>query len=130
MRMILLSLVVLASTVSHATDPVKRKTIPFAFHGDWALEGRNCGLGPSDSGNMRITARKVTQFEMVGKVTGVKVFDPGTVWVESRITHNNTAYNAVDTFNNIEIMTLSSDKQQLTTGEHSDISVYKRCNYD
>jgi hypothetical protein len=126
MRIILLSLV-FVSTVSFATDAAQRKKIPAAFNGDWVLEGSNCAVGPSDSGNMRITARKVIQFEILGKVTGVKVFDPQTVWVTSRITHNNTAYNGVDTFNNTEIMTLSSDKQQLTIGEQSDISVYKRC---
>ncbi len=127
MRFLLSFLILIAATTAGVASPLKRKTMPVAFHGDWVLETRECGVGPSDSGNMRIAARKVNLFESVGKVTRVTVIDPHTIWVESRVTHSNNAYNSVDTFNNVEIMSLSTDKQLLTTGDHSFNSVYKRC---
>jgi hypothetical protein len=110
-----------------AAKPVVRTSIPKSFQGNWALETRDCAIGPSDSGNMRITAKKVTQFEMVGKVMRVTIVDRRTVWLKSRITHNNSAYDSVEVFDNLEMMSLSPDGQKLTTGEGEVMSVYKRC---
>jgi hypothetical protein len=127
MRLILSLLVLMAAAGSDAASPVKRKTIPSAFHGDWVLETRECAVGPTDSGNMRISARKLSLFEMVGKVMHVTVVDPQNMWVKSRITHGNTAYNSVEVFDNLEMMSLSPDGQKLTTGEGEVMQVYKRC---
>ena len=127
MRLILPFLFLLVAADSYAASPVKRKAIPAAFHGDWALETRECAVGPADSGNLRMTARKVILFEMIGKVMHVTVVDPQTIWVKSRITHGNAAYNSVEVFDNLEMMSLSPDGQKLTTGEDEVMLVYKRC---
>jgi hypothetical protein len=104
-----------------AASAANKAVMPKAFQGDWALEQSQCAIGPADSGNMRITARTLVNFESVAKIDGVKHFGPQTVRVSSRVTHNG------GTFGSIEMMSLSTDKQRLTIGEHSDISVYKRC---
>ncbi len=120
-RFAMLSLALLATAAVGAAKPVKSTRIPAAFQGDWALEARNCAAGPVDSGNMRINARTIINFESKGKVERVMIFDSQTIRVESRVTHSNV------TFGSLEMMSLSSDKKQLTIGEHSDISVYTRC---
>jgi hypothetical protein len=121
MRFAMLSLALLIGTTADAAKPVKSTRVPVAFQGDWALDSRNCAPGPVDSGNMRITARTIINFESKAKVERVMILDPQTVRVESRVTHSNVA------FGSLEMMSLSSDKKQLTIGEHSDISVYTRC---
>jgi hypothetical protein len=121
MRFAMLSLVLLISTTADAAKPVKSTRVPAAFQGDWALDVKNCAPGPVDSGNMRITARTILNFESKGKVERVAILDPQTIRVESRVTYTDTS------FGNVEMMSLSSDKKQLTIGEHSDISVYTRC---
>ena len=70
---------------------------------------------------MRITARTIINFESKGKVERVMILDSQTIRIESRVTHSNV------TFGSLEMMSLSSDKKQLTIGEHSDISIYTRC---
>jgi hypothetical protein len=121
MRFAMLSLALLISTTADAAKPVKSTRVPAAFQGNWALDARNCAPGPVDSGNMRITARTIINFESKGKVERVMILDPQTIRVESRVTHSNV------TFGSLEMMSLSSDKKRLTIGEHSDISVYTRC---
>ena len=121
MRFALLSLVLLISTTADAAKPVKSTRVPTVFQGDWALDAKNCAPGPVDSGNMRITARTIINFESKGKVERVIILDSQTIRVESRVTHSNV------TFGSLEMMSLSSDKKQLTIGEHSDISIYTRC---
>jgi hypothetical protein len=121
MRLLLIALALLMADAAIAAKPAKRVGMPIAFQGDWALETRDCAAGPSDSGNMRIMARQIVQFESLGKVVRVEMLDPQTARVESRVTHGG------GTSGSIEMMSLSNDKQRLTIGEHSDISVYKRC---
>jgi hypothetical protein len=120
MRTGLLAILLLSGT-SAAAKPAANKTIPVAFLGDWALEGSVCAPGPADSGNMRITAKQITNFESVGQVIRVKKLDPHTIRVESRITHGGGDFGSID------MMTLSTNKARLTIGEMSDMSVYKRC---
>jgi hypothetical protein len=120
-RLAMLSLALLATAAAGAAKPVKSTRVPVAFQGDWALDSRNCAPGPVDSGNMRITARTIINFESKGKVERVTILDPQTIRVESRVTYTDTS------FGNIEMMSLSTDKKRLTIGEHSDISVYTRC---
>ncbi|MFM2409301.1 MAG: hypothetical protein RL481_129 [Pseudomonadota bacterium] len=127
MARIIAFLLLLIGGSAIAAKPVMRGSIPVAFQGDWALEGRDCALGISEKGKLRIAARKMTLFEMVGKVVRVTIVDPQTVWVKSRITHNNTAYGSVEIFDNLEMMSLSPDRQTLTTGEGEVMLVYKRC---
>jgi hypothetical protein len=121
MRLTLLSLALLSAGTSIAAKPVKRVSIPAAFQGDWALDTRECAVGPSDSGNMRISARKIWQFESLAIIARVEILDAQTLRVESRVTHNG------GTFGSVEMMSLSADRQRLTIGEMSDLSVYKRC---
>jgi hypothetical protein len=121
MRLTLCSLAVLVAGMAAAAQPQKRASMPLAFQGDWALENRDCAMGPSDSGNMRISARQISLFESVGNIVRVDTLDPRTLRVESRVAHGD------GTSGSIEMMSLSSDKHQLAVGEHSDISVYKRC---
>jgi hypothetical protein len=121
MRFAMLSLAILASAAAGAAKPVKSNRVPAGFQGDWALEASNCAPGPVDSGNMRITARTIINFESKGKVERVTILDPHTIRVESRVTHSNA------TLGSLEMMSLSFDKKQLTIGEHSDLSVYTRC---
>jgi hypothetical protein len=121
MRFTMLSLALLASTTAVAAKPAKSTRVPAAFQGDWALDARTCAPGPVDSGNMRITARTIINFESRAKVERVMILDPQTIRVESRVTHSNV------TFGSLEMMSLSTDKKRLTIGEHSDVSVYIRC---
>jgi hypothetical protein len=123
----MLSCVLLTATVSHAATPVKRSAIPKAFHGDWSVEAGNCASGPSVIGNVRITARTILKFEMVGTIKRVTIVDPQTIYVRSRVIHDNKAYNAVHNFINYEPLLLSADKQQLTIGEGEVMVVYTRC---
>jgi hypothetical protein len=95
--------------------------MPPAFRGDWALETGSCAPGPADSGNMRIAARKIVNFESQGSVVRVKTLDPRTIRLESRVTHGG------GTFGSVEMLSLSADGRRLTIGEHSDVSTYKRC---
>jgi hypothetical protein len=104
-----------------SASAANKAAMPKAFQGNWALEQSQCAPGPADSGNMRIQARMIVNFESVAQIVGVKHFGPQTVRVNSRVTHGG------GTFGSLEMMSLSSDKQRLTIGEHSDISVYKRC---
>jgi hypothetical protein len=116
----LLFLLALCSTPV-AAKPAQNRNIPPAFHGDWALEDSTCAPGPADNGNMRITKRAIDNFESTGVVTNVKIFDPRTIRVTIRITHNS------GTFGSTNMMTVSTDNARLTIGEMSDMSVYKRC---
>jgi hypothetical protein len=126
-RLMFLSFVLLGAAVAYAESAKPGKTMPISYHGNWVLETQDCGSGPAQRGNMRITGRRIVQFEMVGKVTQVTIIDPQTILVKSRVTHNNSAYDAVDRFDNFEIMSVSPDKQKLTTGEDDVMSVYRRC---
>jgi hypothetical protein len=121
MRLILLPLILIVATTADAAKAVTRTSMPAAFQGDWALKTRECELGPSDSGNMRITARKLIQFESVGKVLRVVVLDPQTVRVESRITHGGGTYGSTETMN------ISEDKNTLIVRPNGDPDIYKRC---
>jgi hypothetical protein len=127
MRMLMLALTVFGTAAADGANQVGRKTMPAAFHGNWVLETRDCVVGASNNGAMRIEPRKVTLFEKLGKVSRVTVENPNTVYVYSRIIHNNTAYNSVETSENLEKMSLSPDGQRLTTGEDEVMLVYKRC---
>ncbi len=121
MRFAIFFLALLASVAAGAAKPVKSTRVPAAFHGDWALEAGNCAPGPVDSGNMRITARTIINFESKGKVERVMILDPQTIRVESRVTHSNV------TFGSLEMMSLSTDNKRLIIGEHSDTTIYIRC---
>ena len=121
MRFALLPLALLAAGTSIAAKPVKRASIPAAFQGDWARDTRDCAVGPSDSGNIRISARKIWQFESVASIVRVEIIDPQRVRIESRIAHNG------GTFGSLNMMLLSNDRQLLTVGERNDMLVYKRC---
>jgi hypothetical protein len=116
-----LPFILLLCSAPMAAKPVTAANIPLAFHGDWALEDSLCAPGPADSGNMRITKRTIDTFESSGVVIHVEKFDPRTIRVDTRITHN------AGTFGNSSMMTVSTDNMRLTIGEMSDMSVYKRC---
>jgi hypothetical protein len=118
---LLIGLILLTSCEAPAKRAATLVTIPVAFRGNWALESRACAPGPADSGNMRITADHLYNFESEGRFVRIQVLDPRTVRVESRFTHNG------GTYGNTDMMTLSVDKQQLFIGEMSDLSIYKRC---
>ncbi len=126
-RLMLLSAVLLGAFAVHAANPKTRKTMPDAYHGHWVLVTQDCGSGPAQPGNLQIAARRIVQFEMVGKISQVTIIDPLTVMVKSRVTHNNRAYDSVDRFENFEKLSLSPDQEKLTTGEDDVMAVYKRC---
>jgi hypothetical protein len=114
--------VLVMTTGAWAQGPTTRKTLPADFHGHWALEGRECAAG--DSGNWQVSARAIVDFESTSQVVRVEVLDRRTVRVEVRLRPNGTW------FSSLFMMVLSTDGQQLTVGEHSDRSVYKRCPID
>jgi hypothetical protein len=104
-----------------AASPRASTLIPKRYHGDWVLEGRTCDPGPSDSGNMRISAAKILNFESASKVTRVKIWG-GRIEVHTRTLHGSGK------FGSWNVMSLSADRQRLMIGEHKDNSdFYKRC---
>lgn len=104
-----------------AAAPASPATMPPAFRGDWALETRECAVGPADSGNMRITARDIIDFESKGRIMRVEKLGPTTVRVDMKIQTGSHQFSPT------LVYSLSSDGNRLTTGEMSDISRYKRC---
>jgi hypothetical protein len=121
MKLIFVLSLLALPAASFAAKPAVRQSIPKAFLGDWVLEALECAPGPSSNGNMRLTAKRIINFESLGKVSRVEIFDPSTIRVSSQITHGGGA------FGSIETMSLSTDGKSLTIGEMSDMSVYKRC---
>lgn len=70
----------------------ERRTIPRAFHGDWALSIEQCAPGPEDAGNMRITARQMQTFESRLDIQNVSILAPDRIEYRARVHHGDATY--------------------------------------
>jgi hypothetical protein len=110
----------LLATAPLAAKPIARSGIPLIFRGDWVAAGRECAPGPSDNGNLRITANRIYSFESLTKVRRVVVTGDSSITVEGRTTHGGGS------FASPWYLMLSGDRRHLHIGQ-ADADDYVRC---
>ena len=92
-----------------------------AMQGDWALVGRTCAPGPSDSGNVRITPSSIVEFELVATVTAISPLPDNVISVALQVDSGTAQFPATQT------LSLSDDGERLLVGAPNDQSIYRRC---
>jgi hypothetical protein len=113
----LLLLVAMPTLVSASKDG----TILARFHGDWAIGAERCAPGPADNNNIRITARRIQEFELRMDVRSVSATGEDAIIASGRITHGDAVYD------NAMRLQLHDGGKVLGVGEGEDHGLYVRC---
>ena len=96
-------------------------TIPAGYHGDWASAAERCAPGPADNENIRITARRIQEFELRMDVRSVSATSKEAIIASGRITHGDAVYD------NAMRLQLHDGGKVLGVGEGEDHGLYVRC---
>jgi hypothetical protein len=99
----------------------ERSTIPARYYGDWSIAAERCAPGPADSGNIRIGARIIQEFESRMDVRSVFATPNGSIVANGRLTHGEAVY---DTAMRLQLL---AGGKALGVGEGEEFGRYVRC---
>jgi hypothetical protein len=118
MNILVILLALSSAGMVHAKDT--QSTIPKPFRGDWSLSLEQCAPGPTDGGNMRITAKRIYSFESQIRIKQVRIIAPNSIEYASRVSHSGAEYG------DLSRLTLSEDGT-LFVGDGEDRGIFVRC---